>query len=142
METSFTVEIGAKALRLIQAANWRVHFEHRHHGDATKFQSLEDIFNQVAEDLKIGPRYHVFPAPLDFDAFIRGVTLGTLQLPRVTIGGQSRILFGFGMRGDHCYFVTNDTPHAPSADREPKNYEYMLDALETLEPFKWPRART
>ena len=138
MATHFTDEIGDQVLELIHQKNWKVCYEFRHEGDKDKFQTFEEVYHQVAERLEIGPRCHVFPAPLNFDAFIQGLTLDALQIPKVTIQGESRVLFGFGLREDHCFLVTNSTPHAPSADREPKDYEYMLDALETLEEFVWP----
>jgi hypothetical protein len=131
----FTPELGQEILALIQSRNWKVSYEFRHNGNPDLFQSMDTVFDQVAEVLELVPRYHIFPASLDYETFIQGVIADTLQVPRVTIDGESRIVFGFGLREDHCFFVTNTIVHIPSADREPKPYTYMLEALQTLETF-------
>ena len=111
-------------------------YEFRHHGELDKHQSMENVFNQVAEALEIGPRYHLFPGLLSFDEFSIAFAMEQIEPARVTIAGERRIVFGFGLREDHCYFVTHTSMDSPRADRQPKDYEYMLDALRTLEaPF-------
>ena len=110
-------------------------YEYRNHGNSGEFQPIEEVFGQVVDSLKDGPRYHIYPAEIPFDVFINGVINDTLQIPSVTINGESRLVFGFGIRDDHCYFITNIDVQMRTADREPKSYEYMLDALDTLDEF-------
>ena len=136
MPRIFTPELGEKILRLVGEKNWKVCYEYRNFGSPGDYQSLEDVFGQLARSLKIGPRYHVFPGPISFEYFSKGLVSETLQTPMVTIAGAQRIVFGFGLREDYCFFVTNTRKHGPSADREPKEYEYMLEALETLEAYE------
>jgi hypothetical protein len=135
MPISFTPELGSEILEKIHQKRWKVIYEYRNHGNPNDFQPIEEIFDQEADILEAGPRYHVYPAGIPFGIFIKGVVDETLQVPRVTIGGESRILYGFGIRDDHCYFVTNLTIDVRSADRGPKEYQFMLDALDTLEEF-------
>ena len=135
MSIRFTPELGAELLDKIQSRNWKVVYEIRNYGKAVDFQPIEEIFNQVAETLSIEPRYHIYPASISYDTFIDGVIKETLQVPCVNIDDQMRIVFGFGIRDDHCYFVTNSFVEIRSADRSPRSYQYMLDALDTLETF-------
>lgn len=135
MATLFTPELGTRILQKIHSKNWKVIYEHRNYGKPENFQPIEEIFGQVADTLDYKPRYHVYPASIPFETFINGVINETLQVPRVTINGESRIVFGFGIREDHCFFVTNTTIDMQSADRETKDYQFMLDALDTLEEF-------
>lgn len=135
MPIRFTQELGNSFLKLIEEKNWKVCYEFRHHGDISKRQTMEDVFGQVAETLEIGPRYHLFPGPLGFNAFTMALAMERVEPAQVTIAGERRIVFGFGLREDHCFFVTHPTMDSPAADRQPKDYEYMRDALETLEPF-------
>ncbi|PCJ59078.1 MAG: hypothetical protein COA73_09350 [Candidatus Hydrogenedentota bacterium] len=131
----YTKELGEQILKLIHDKNWKVSYEFRHNGNPDLFQPMDVVYGQVAEVLELVPRYHIFPASLDYDTFIQAVIADTIQIPRVTINGESRIVFGFGLREDHCYFVTNTIVYIPSADREAKPYPFMLEALETLETF-------
>lgn len=135
MSSKFTKQMGEKILDLVLRKDWKVCYEYRRHGEGTEYQSLEEVYAQEAETLDIGPRYHVFPGPLSFDKYSRLLILDRIQIPMVTIEGERRVLFGFGLREDDCFFVTNTDTHAPSADRIPKTYEFVLEALETLEPF-------
>lgn len=135
MATPFTPELGDRILELIRRKNWKVCYEFRHHGDPARQQSMEVAYSQVAKTLSFVPRYHVFPGPLLFDEFSVALAEERLQLPKVTVANKKRILFGFGIREDSCFFVTNTVNHAPSADRVPKDYEFVVAALETLEEF-------
>jgi len=122
-------------LHLIQSKNWKVCYEWRKADESGEYQSMEEIFHQVADSLENGPRYYVFPQPVSFDEFMEGAIKESIQLPRVKIAGEFRYLFGFGIRDDECFFVTNSDVHLRSADREPKEYDFVLAALETLEEF-------
>ena len=135
MTTLFTPDVGTRMLQLIHKKNWKVCYEWRNWGNPDAHQSMEEIFAQVATSLENGPRYHVYPGTLEFNEFMKGAIEARIQLPRVTIAGEKRILFGFGIRDDHCFFVTNDQVQIASADREPKDYDFVLAALETLESF-------
>jgi hypothetical protein len=135
MSIRFTPELGAELLEKIQSKRWKVVYEDRNHGDLDQFQPIEEIFKQVAETLSNEPRYRIYPATIPFEAFINGVINETLQVPRVTIKDESRIVFGFGIRDDHCCFVTNTKVDIKTADRDPKDYQYMLDAFGSLETF-------
>ena len=131
----FTIELGETIRGLIYQKNWKVCYEWRNHGDDSKYQSIEEVFSQESNSLEIGPRYYVLPGPLTFDEFSLAFVKQQLQIPIVLIEGEKRFLFGFGLRQDDCFFVTNDTMHGPTADREPKSYEFMLEALHELEYF-------
>jgi hypothetical protein len=135
MPTNFTPALGTDILQKITSRKWKVVYEYRNHCNPDDFQPIEDVFAQEVESLKEGPRYHIYPAEIPFEIFINGVINETLQIPRVIIGGKYRLVFGFGIRGDHCYFVTNIDTQMRTADREPKSYNYMLDALDTLDEF-------
>ena len=135
MARLFTAELGAEMHQKILDKNWKVIYEYRNHGKEGEFQSIEEIFKQVADTITTDVRYRVYPAKIPFETFISGVINDTIQLPRVMIDGESRILFGFGIREDHCYFVTNSSIQMQSADRQSKDFQFMLDALDTLEEF-------
>lgn len=135
MPIFYSKELSKQILEKIEQKNWKVVYEYRNHGNPNDFQPIEEVFNQVAESLNTEARYHLYPAGIDFDLFIKGVIAETLQVPRVTINGESRIVYGFGLRDDHCYFVTNTEVSVRTADRDPKDYEFLLDALDTLETF-------
>lgn len=135
MSIRFTPELSTELLHKIQSKNWKVVYEYRNHYSTQDFQPIEEIFQQVAETLKCGPRYHIYPASIPFETFINGIIRETLQVPQVTIDGELRIVFGFGIRDDYCYFVTNSAVEIKSADRTRKDYKFMLDALGTLEKF-------
>jgi hypothetical protein len=135
MPMLFTPELGDTILGLILSKRWMVCYEFRYNGDPSKQQSMDQVYEQVAETLDIVPRYHLFPKGMPFQAFIMGLSSGKIDPPHVTIDGERRIFFGFGLREDHCFFVTHPTMDPPAADRAPKPYEFMLDSLQTLEPF-------
>ncbi len=135
MPTPFSYEIGAEILRLVEQKKWKICYEFRNFGDPDGFQSMEEVFEQRATVLEIGPRYHIFPGAMPFDRFSMLIAMENIAMPRVTIADENRYLFGFGLRDDYCYFVTNSSTYGPTADREPKEYDFMLDGLKTLEEY-------
>ena len=135
MPIRFTPELGAEILEMIHSRNWKVVYENRNHGNPDDFQPIEEIFEQEVSELFDGPRYHIYPAQISFDVFIGGVVRDTLQMPRVIVDDESRLVFGFGIRDDHCFFVTNLGIEMRTADRGQKSYEFMLEALDTLQSF-------
>jgi hypothetical protein len=135
MTKFFTPEIGQYMLGLFYKKNWNICYEWRNRGNPDAHQSIEEIYGQVATTLINGPRYYVFPAPLNYEQFELESVSGDLQVPVVTIEGERRILIGMGIREDHCHFVTNSHRNIATADREPKDYDFVLAALETLEEF-------